>query len=134
MRLLIVSFTLSLVLSAPATADVFAFDTPSGNIACSVGLSQGSSDIECTIYERSGPLAAPALASCAAGHKFTMFDRGGVSVSCGGRFTGRAFEEAPYGVTGRFGGFVCESETTGLTCTNEDGHGFFLSRRSQRVF
>lgn len=134
MRFTIPTLALCLVLPLAAAADVFTFDTPSGNIACVVGVSADSSDIECTIYERSGPPAAPALANCPAGHSFLMLNRGGVSVSCGGRFTGRAFEEAPYGVTGRFGGFTCQSETTGLTCTNEDGRGFFLSRRAQRVF
>lgn len=34
------------------------------------------------------------------------------------------FDRAEYGVTGRFGGFTCQSEKTGLTCRNQDGHGF----------
>jgi len=40
----------------------------------------------------------------------------------------------PYGHTWRWHRFRCTSETTGLTCRNPQGHGFFLSRESQRVF
>ena len=32
------------------------------------------------------------------------------------------------------GGITCRSERTGVTCTNRDGHGIFLSRRQQRIF
>lgn len=31
-------------------------------------------------------------------------------------------------------GVTCRSRTTGLTCRNHAGHGFFVSRDSQRVF
>jgi len=31
-------------------------------------------------------------------------------------------------------GFRCTSRRTGLTCKNLSGHGFVLSRQSQRVF
>ena len=41
----------------------------------------------------------------------------------------------PYGTSRRFGPFTCTSRTTGLTCrARRSGHGFFLSRASQRVF
>jgi hypothetical protein len=31
-------------------------------------------------------------------------------------------------------GIRCTSRRTGLTCKNQSGHGFVLSRQSQRVF
>jgi hypothetical protein len=40
----------------------------------------------------------------------------------------------PYGMTWRHGPFTCRSEPNGLTCFNSQGHGFSLSRSSQRVF
>lgn len=122
---------------APALADVFTFETPSENIQCSVGLEHGGSDIHCTIINREGPPAAPRPATCGSdwGHEFQMGNRGPVQMVCAPLNRNKGgHDRADYGVTGRFGGFVCLSETTGLTCRNEDGHGFFLSRRSQQVF
>ena len=126
-----------LTAAAPALADVFTFETPSENIQCSVGLERGFSDIMCTIINRQGPTALPRPAGCNSdwGHDFAMNNRGPVRMTCGPLNRNKdGFDRAEYGVTGRFGGFVCQSERTGLTCTNEDGHGFFLSRRSQKVF
>ena len=57
--LLLVPFVPGLVM-----ADAFNFETPSGNIDCSVGLMAGGSEIYCTIHERQGPPALPAPASC----------------------------------------------------------------------
>ena len=39
-----------------------------------------------------------------------------------------------YGKSATFGPFTCTSRTNGLTCKNRDGHGFFVSVQSQRVF
>jgi len=39
-----------------------------------------------------------------------------------------------YGRTWTWHGFRCTSRRTGLTCKNQSGHGFVLSRQSQRVF
>ncbi len=32
------------------------------------------------------------------------------------------------------GGFTCYSKRIGLSCSNHNGHGFFLSRQSWRVY
>ncbi len=40
----------------------------------------------------------------------------------------------PYGKSRRGGGLVCSEATTGLTCRNSSGHGFFLSPRRWRTF
>jgi hypothetical protein len=42
--------------------------------------------------------------------------------------------ELPDGARWRRGGFRCRSRPAGLTCTNNGGHGFFLSRDSWRRF
>jgi hypothetical protein len=39
-----------------------------------------------------------------------------------------------YGRRYTWRGITCVSATTGLTCRNASGHGFFLSRRRQRIF
>ena len=39
-----------------------------------------------------------------------------------------------YGHTWRSHGFTCTSRLNGLTCTNDHGHGLFLSRESFRLY
>lgn len=134
LRLLAILF----LFASPATADVWSFATPSKNIECWVGESLEGSDIACTIFQKGGTPPAPRPAGCTQGwgHVFFMDERGYVSIECrtvAGQGRG-AQSVAEYGVTGRFGGFTCRSERTGLECRNLDGHGFFLSRASQRVF
>ncbi|WP_299567257.1 DUF6636 domain-containing protein [uncultured Sulfitobacter sp.] len=128
----------SSALAVPAHADVWSFNTPSGNIECVVGEGFEGSDIECTIFKRSQPAKVQALASCPLnrGITFSMNNTGGVQGACtsaGARPTG-AQSVAEYNVEGKFGGFTCYSATSGLQCRNESGHGFHLSRTNQQVF
>jgi len=39
-----------------------------------------------------------------------------------------------YGQSIKAGKITCSSEESGLTCRNARGHGFFLSRRAQKIF
>ena len=39
-----------------------------------------------------------------------------------------------YGSSVGIGDITCMSSQQGLECVNQQGHGFFLSRASQRVF
>ena len=129
---------MALLLAAPAGADVWSFATPSNNIVCTVGEGFEGSDLTYTIHQKGGTPPAPRPAGCNAGwgHVFFMRDRGYVEMWCqtvAPSGTG-AQSVADYGVTGQFGGFTCFSSRQGLECRNLDGHGFFLSRASQRVF
>ena len=124
------------LLPLPAAADVWSFNTPSGNIECWVGEDFGGADIECTIYQRSAPMAQFPACPVHRGISVAMLNRGGVNVTCipeGKRPLG-AQDVAQYGVTGNFGGFTCLSSRKGLDCRNEDGHGFFLSRAVQQAY
>ncbi|MFP7571966.1 DUF6636 domain-containing protein [Marivita sp. S2033] len=126
------------LIATPAIADVWSFNTPSGNIECTVGEGFEGSDIECTIFQRSQPARVASLSGCpvSRGVSFYMRNRGGVSAICAGpeaQPTG-AQGVAEYNVEGKFGGFTCYSATSGLQCRNEDGHGFHLSRANQQVF
>lgn len=131
-------FAAALLMATPATADVWSFATPSNNIECWVGEDFEGSDLECTIFQKGGVPPAPRPAGCSAGwgHVYSMREHGFVEMSCENvapAGTG-AQSVADYGVTGQFGGFTCFSSRQGLECRNLDGHGFFLSRASQRVF
>lgn len=131
MRLALV---LTLVCATPAAADGFGFRTPSGNIYCNGSL-QGGALIDCTIIKRE---AGSAPGNCPAGRELSVSlgERGGTAWSCDGP-AGRQSsysDVANYGKTAEFGRIICRSERTGFSCQNVDGHGFFLSRRSQRLF
>jgi len=126
------------LLTMPAQADVFLFGTPSQNIVCSVGYEPGFSDIRCMIYEFSGPDPAPAPAGCMAywGHTFQMANTGPVEMICSDEHLARydAGQVLPYGQTEDMRGITCTSRESGLTCQNQSGHGFHLSRRDRRVW
>lgn len=132
---------LFLALLAPLTnhahADGFGFRTPSGNIYCN-GALQGGAEVGCTIISRQAGSAPKRYGRCPAGREFevSLKESGPASAKCGGK-SGRKSsytDIADYGVTGTFGKITCTSERTGFRCTNVSGHGFFLSRRKQRVF
>ncbi|EIE52761.1 hypothetical protein AL036_06105 [Salipiger aestuarii] len=125
--------------ASPALADVDYFDTPSGNISCSVGLGRDSSDVSCTIYDRTPTL--PRAGGCSrSGHTVWMNDRGPVTIECDqpglsyARPAGPGPQVLEYGQSWDFGGIRCTSSTKGLECRNAGGHGFFLSRARQSVW
>ncbi|MCB2117169.1 MAG: hypothetical protein KDE00_12940 [Rhodobacteraceae bacterium] len=121
----------------PAAADVWTFETPSGNIHCSVGEEAEGSDLYCTIVTTEAQPALPRPADCVLdwGHTFFMADRGPVQMLCETAQPNLgAQHRADYGVTGTFGGINCTSSEEGLDCRNADGHGFFLSQARQAVY
>lgn len=132
-------FLISLFLTAPvaAPADVFMFETPSGNIDCVVGIGEGPSDLTCTLHERGGAVPAPRPAGCAAawGHVFSLRPQGPAVIECQDPGPNIAAPEvAQYGVTSPdWDGIRCRSTRKGLDCWNRDNHGFFLSRSLQAL-
>lgn len=121
-----------------ANADIMPMRTPSGNIECSVGLEANFADVRCRIHNRQGSPASKKPQGCtgAWGHNFELDEQGPVRMTCGGA---GPKNELPgvfvieYGQTEDFGDIRCISQMTGLTCTNSDGHGFFLSRKRQTI-
>ena len=93
--------------------------------------------MSCTILQRQGPPAAPALAACGAGqeHGFSLSEMGPVTVGCvAASGANPGADVAAYGDSARWGALGCTSSRQGLECRNGAGHGFFLSRASQRVW
>ncbi|MGE5272665.1 MAG: DUF6636 domain-containing protein [Verrucomicrobiota bacterium] len=120
------------------------FRTPSGNIVCGYGIApDGSASMECGI--RSGLKPPPKPIHCGAGDpndkRVGLTETGPARpVLCAGdpgpllpqvQATARVLG---YSSTIRIGGITCSSATTGLTCRNRAGHGFFLSRQNWRTF
>lgn len=126
-----------LCLATPAVAEGFGFRTPSGNIYCN-GSMFGGARLDCSIVNREQGSAPAAVGACPAGRELDVAidQRGPVRVSCGpasGRLSTYT-DIAEYGVTGQFDAITCMSRSSGFQCTNADGHGFVLSRRSQKVY
>jgi hypothetical protein len=119
-----------------SAADGFGFMSPSGNIYCNGYISDGGR-IDCSIINRQGPTALARPSSCTQswGHTYSVEGRGQARMTCS-RVPGPVnyTDIATYGLTAQFGDITCTSESTGLTCRNAAGHGFFLSRRQQNVF
>jgi hypothetical protein len=121
----------ALALVAPALARASfnkQFNTPSGKISCGYYS-----------YPELDPPAGPAI-RC---DLLFLNDRA-VSLGLSGKARKIHVTDAignprgrklAYGTSTRFGRFTCTSRTTGLTCRNRNnGHGFTVSRASQKVF
>jgi hypothetical protein len=108
------------------------FQTPSGNIAC--GLARQSA--RCDIKDRSWtPPPKPASCPLDWGQGLVVSGSGKGQVVCAGDTV--LNPDAPvldYGERAGVGGVVCDSESSGVTCTSGAGHGFFISRESYRLF
>lgn len=112
------------------------FRSPTGNIGCLFVSGEGT-DLRCDLLEFE-PTYAEAPADC-------EFDYGGAfwvgelsetgEVLCASdTVVDPAAEVLDYDQSLTEGGITCLSEKSGMTCTNEQGHGFTLSRRAQKVF
>ena len=109
------------------------FETPSGNIACSISESHA----RCEIRQKTwNPGPAPSDCNLDWGYGLIVEGESEGRVLCAGD-TVRT-NDAPtlqYGTATQTGSFVCSSEESGVTCTNnETGHGFEISRDSYDRF
>ena len=126
----------ALAFAAPGLAlNPKTFRTPSKNIACAYYPASitGRAVFRCDLL--SGLKPRPTRHCDVDWTGASMGPRGKAGPTCAGDtvYNTRAPILA-YGRTWSYGGVVCKSRTTGLTCHNRDAHGFFLSRASWRVF
>jgi hypothetical protein len=116
----------------PSAADAAVhFRTPSGNIGCYADRSGIRCDIGRTDFA-----APPQPASCDFdyGNAFQMSRTSRSRRICHSDTVLGARRVLGYGRTLRVGAFTCSSRTSGLTCRNTAGHGWFLSRERARLF
>ena len=119
------------------TATIISFRTPSKNIYCQYAAGLGSPPyLRCDI--RSGlHNPAPGPHRCVEGvygQSVGMTKTAAARVLCISDTTYNPQARVlAYGRSWSFNGFRCVSRSSGLTCTNARGHGFFLSRESWRV-
>jgi hypothetical protein len=122
----VVATIVAVALAFPTAASAAFFKTPSQNIACGIGGdAYGSYAVACTVFSEAN----------ASGQKiWAMRARRKVHVF---RSQSNAAFDVPilrYGQSISRAGVVCTSRKSGLRCRNRSGHGFTLSRESQRLF
>lgn len=120
-----------------ARATFVGFRTPSGNIGCGYWKFAGeTAGLRCDIGSGLRPLPKRKAACDGVwGQAMSMAPRGRAGPGCiSDTMRDPSYPTLAYGRTWSRGGFTCRSETSGLTCTNLDGHGWFLSRERSRTF
>jgi hypothetical protein len=127
-------FMAALALGAGASGAVAfkGFETPSHNIGC-ILFEQGA---RCDISKHSWPLPKRPK-SCEFDYGGSLFigEKGRGEYGCVSDSAMGAGPVLPYGESIRKGRFECHSEEAGVRCVNRrNGHGFFLSRQSVKLF
>ncbi|HXQ09613.1 MAG TPA: DUF6636 domain-containing protein [Caulobacteraceae bacterium] len=130
--------TVALTAASQASAQGFeTIQTPSHNIFCmaSPAASGQPSDVRCDLQAMTNRPPPPGDCPLSYGDSYYVDATGRGGLVCHGD-TVRAPDATvlAYGQTWRIYGFTCLSQTTGLTCTNGQGHGFTVSREAQKAF
>ena len=109
------------------------FQTPSGNIHCEVY----DNILRCDLMSRTNKKpTVPKDCPLDYGNVFELKNnKEGTKLICyGDTIANPSHPKLPYGSKWSKLGILCESETTGLTCTNQYGKGFFISKANQKLF
>ena len=119
-------------LAVPALAQAGGFQSPSGNIGCYID----KSGARCDIKHRSwSPPPAPKWCKLDYGQGAAVDKHGKAGLVCAGDTALNNGPKLGYGHSITKGRFRCVSKTSGMRCVNRrDGHGFFISRQSYRLF
>lgn len=117
-----------------AVVHLESFRSPSGNIGCV--MYEGGA--RCDIRKREwSPPERPA--NCPEqvdfGQGLTVSHTGKASFVCAGDTAlDPSAAQLAYGEASELGGTQCISRSTGVTCANHSGHGFFISAQSYKLF
>jgi len=120
--------------SGSALAQDISFRSPTGNIHCMI-FSGTDAAARCDLSEFTQSYPRPADCDLDFGYAFEVRAEGQGEPICAGDTV--IDENAPVLAYGRSvvgSGITCTSEKTGMTCVNDEGHGFTLARRSQEAF
>lgn len=127
---------LTLLCASPALAqDFVTFQSPTGNIGCFI-MTGEETMARCDIADYTPSFVNDqGLCELDYGNAFAVGQYGRGGVACVGDTA--LLEDAEvleYGEEISIGGITCWSEKTGMTCANNNGHGFSVSKRKQEVF
>lgn len=121
------------VIAAPSAgaASIQTFRTPSGHIGCAYDTTM----LRCDVDDVAHKPARPKACELDYGSAFGLTPKGRARRLCvGDTAMDPDAKVLAYGKTKHYGPFTCTSRTTGLRCTTAAGHGFALSRATQRLF
>jgi hypothetical protein len=128
---------LALGLSSAASAgDPLYFQTPSRNIGCMIWTGVDGA-VRCDMKElKQSQSKRPADCDLDWGSAFQVNVGGlkGEVICHGDTVLTPDARVLDYGQSVDLSGFTCTSEKTGMTCVNESGHGFTLSKARQKLF
>ena len=126
------------LLASPALADDYlAFHSPSGNIQCGLYAGADQAGVRCDIGQMTQQTEHLPPADCEFdwGNSFAVDAVGQGYLACvSDAVADDSGMKLGYGQKVSLGGITCLSEKSGMTCRNEAGHGFTLSKAEQRVF
>jgi hypothetical protein len=130
--------TAALPLAAVANADdaVYKFQSPSGNIICSMGSANNDAAAGCEIHDYFYvPLPKPQDCHLAWGDDFDLDQGTPARFGChGGVEAVPPLATLGYGQMHSAGPITCDSEESGITCTDfSTGHFFQVSRGSYQL-
>ena len=111
------------------------FQSPTKNITCQYFDYDKQSTLRCDMREATVTARRPADCDLEWGKAFQMGSKGiGERLCYGDTVMEPGLPQLAYGEVWQHGGFTCKSEPSGVTCSNDDRHGFSLSRAKQTVF
>ncbi|MDR7125324.1 DUF6636 domain-containing protein [Pseudotabrizicola sp. 4114] len=132
MRLIL---TVAALAAGPAMAeDFYAFQSPTGNIGCYIAIEEETM-ARCDLAEFTPSFQDSGDCELDFGHAFAVGQYGRAGAICAGDSAlNDEAEVLEYGEEIYIEGITCWSEPTGMSCANDNGHGFSVSKRSQEVF
>ncbi len=106
------------------------FRSPSGNINCTLSAPGGDNQARCEVVDHVWTAPPPPDCHLDSGDRFYLTQGGTAVVGCYGQEFGPGpFPTLEYGQSRSFGTLTCDSEYTGMTCTDSStGHYFRVSR------
>jgi hypothetical protein len=116
------------------TVALATFRSPSANIGCDLVAAQARCDIRRRDWAPPRtPASCPPEVDFGQGLQVGPSGRGSF-VCAGDTALDPQAPALPYGEDSHVASFTCASRTLGITCTNGDGHGFFISAEFYRLF
>ncbi|APH71126.1 DUF6636 domain-containing protein [Aquibium oceanicum] len=134
----LILLTAATMFTAPASAERFEFQSPSGNIHCEADDDPEEGGVRCDILEvdQQSFTRRPQDCDLDWGQTFFVGAAEAAKLACAGdTIVNPDSQVLKYGERLLIGDYlVCYSETTGLECQNTRGSGFALSRGEQLVY
>ncbi|MEM7339756.1 MAG: DUF6636 domain-containing protein [Actinomycetota bacterium] len=119
----------------PVAVDIvdgsYAFTSPSGNISCQMVSAFG---VSCHIADKQWTVDQPAGCEFDWGNAVGVGTDGAFWECYSDVFWNPDAPALDYGRRAIIGDYVCESEITGVTCSNSRGDGFSLARANAAIF